>query len=156
MYTTIEDAKKLVVQAHIRYEDFWDGATVNSVEDIGGKLIPCREGDNWCPVIEISTGIIENWEKGKTATIRYKIADCGNYTLLNGNGEVIAELYNDYVPSTLRPTNEIGDDYIDLVVDENGQIQNWNGDLSDFEKEFDDYWECCWECCDDDYDDCCD
>lgn len=138
---TIEDAYKLAVEAHIRYEDFWKGATVNGVDDVEGKLIPCRQGDNWCPVIVISTGIIENWEEGKSATIRYKIADCGNYTLLNGNGEVIAELDNEYVPSTLRPTNEIGEDYIDLEVDENGQIQNWLGDLTDFEEEFDDIYD---------------
>lgn len=58
------ELKTLSVKAGVRY---WEDAEVNGVEDTDGTLIPCRNGDDWCPEIDIETGRILNWEQGKTA-----------------------------------------------------------------------------------------
>src|SRR5690606_18052314 len=62
------EVSTLQVRAGVRY---WCDATVNGVEgdedahgpdsDMG---IPCREGEDWCPAINIETGTIEGWPKG--------------------------------------------------------------------------------------------
>mgnify|MGYP000150305495 CR=1 FL=1 len=51
----------LKVKCGVRY---WEDGKVNGVEDTGGDLIPLREGDYWCPLIEVDTGIIQDWAKG--------------------------------------------------------------------------------------------
>ncbi|MEN9656319.1 MAG: hypothetical protein RL311_1295, partial [Bacteroidota bacterium] len=40
------EIKTLVVKAAVRY---YEDATVNGIEDVEGNLIPCKEGDLWCP-----------------------------------------------------------------------------------------------------------
>jgi hypothetical protein len=63
MYTTtvisVEkvEVKRLVVNAEVRY---WEDATVNGKEDVDGTLVPCKNGDNWCPVIDLETGMVIN------------------------------------------------------------------------------------------------
>ena len=62
------------VKAQIRY---WEDTEVNGIDDTeNGDNIPCKQGELWCPVINVATGIIENWEIGKTAKVHYKVADC--------------------------------------------------------------------------------
>ena len=124
------DAKFLQVEAGVRY---WEDATVNGVEDEEGDLIPCRDGHNWCPIIEIETGKIINWEIGKTADIHYKVCDDGKYILQDENRDHIKTL-EDYVISDLTDDS----DYIILTIDENGVIENWNPTLEDFKTENDD------------------
>lgn len=125
------DARFLKVEAGVRY---WEDARVNGVDDEGGILIPCRKDDKWCPFISIENGQIVNWEKGKEANIHYKVCDDGRYTLLDKNYEEIKSI-EDYVISDLTDDS----DYIILVVDENGYIENWNPTLKDFQKEVDKY-----------------
>lgn len=57
------NAVKMEVFAHVRY---WEDSEINGEEDTeDGDNIPCKKGENWCPVIIIDTGVIENWGKGK-------------------------------------------------------------------------------------------
>lgn len=76
------EIKYLLAKVGVRY---WEDAIVNGEEDINGDLIPCRVGDYWSPLIDIETGIITNWEIGKTASIHYKCCDDGSYHLLDEN-----------------------------------------------------------------------
>ena len=75
---------KLRLSAGARY---WEDATVNGVEDDEGTLIPFREGDYWCPIIDIDSGTIDNWPKGMTASIHYKVCDDGEYWLIAEDGK---------------------------------------------------------------------
>jgi hypothetical protein len=122
------EIKTLSVRAKVRY---WEDATVNGKEDIDGRRIPCRKGDNWCPVIEIDTGIIRNWSKGLRAEIHYKVSDEGVYELKDADGETIAEMEG-YVPDMMSPEEEGFGDYIIMVVNENGQIANRQPNVDDF------------------------
>ena len=128
--TTLEvEITTLEVRAGVRY---WEDATVNGVDDVEGKLIPFRDGDYWCPVIDIDTGIIKDWPSGTTASIHYKVCDDGRYWLKNDDDACILSIEDDYVPDILFPKESGYGDYIILDVDENGHIDGWRADLSDF------------------------
>lgn len=124
------EVKTLSVKAGARY---WEDASVDGVEDENGDLIPCRDGDYWCPEINIETGIITNWKVGKTAKVHYKVCDNGTYHLKDADGNILlTKKY--YVPNILDLDNESFGDYIIMDIDENGKIDNWNSnpDISDF------------------------
>jgi hypothetical protein len=135
MKTTIKiekevEIKFLHVKAGVRY---WEDATVNDVEDVNGDLIPCRDGNLWCPVIDIDSGQITNWTKGVVADIHYKVCDAGSYYLKDSEGNTLLSIDNDYVPSILCPSENGYGDYIIMTVNADGMIQDWDGsDLSDF------------------------
>lgn len=121
--------KTLEVSAGVRY---WEDATVNGVEDIDGDLIPCRNDDRWCPVIDLETGKITNWIEGKEADIHYKVCDDGSYILKDENGDKALEL-DGYVPSIMCPSGNGYGDYIVMNINANGQIENWEADITDFQ-----------------------
>lgn len=121
------DIKTVLVKAHVRY---WEDATINGQMDEEGTLTPCREGDMWCPVIDIDTGVITNWTKGVTADVHFKVCDAGSYYLKDAEGNVVLKRENDYVPNSLIP-GSFGD-YIIMHIDENGKIANWSPSLDDF------------------------
>lgn len=125
------EIRTCLIEAGVRY---WEDATVDGVEDSEGDLVPCRRGDLWCPEIDVDSGVIINWEKGKTAEIHYKVCDSGNYHLKDADGNVILSIEEDYVPNGLVP-GKYGD-YIVMTVDAEGKIKEWprNPDLSDFTK----------------------
>lgn len=123
--------KYLSVDAEVRY---WEDARVNGVEDEEGDLIPCVYDGTWCPLINLETGVIENWESGKAADIHYKVCDAGIYTLLDENKETVIRK-DGYVPSILSPGGSGYGDYIIMKVDENGKIENWKVNLDYFEKD---------------------
>ena len=125
------EAKRLIVSAGVRY---WEDATVDGVEDTEGKLIPCRSEDRWRPIIDIDSGTIMNWERGKTADIHYKVCDDVKYTLMDENQEVIYVL-DSYVPNIMSPEESGDGDYIIMKVNKFGRINNWRSDLSDFVEE---------------------
>lgn len=129
------EAKTLHVRAGVRY---WEDASVNGVEDINGDLIPCRieDEEDWFPVIDIDSGVITNWEQGKSADIHYKVCDCGDYYLLDEKDNEIVH-FNGYVPKTLSPVGSGYGDYIIMKVDTNGLIANWKFDINDFIEEND-------------------
>lgn len=128
------DAKFLQVKAGVRY---WEDATVNGQEDSNGDLIPCRDGDAWCPLIEIDTGRVINWEIGKTADVHYKVCDDGEYVLQDGNHEKIKSL-QDYVLSDLSIGESGFGDYIIMKIDQLGIIEGWEPTLEEFQDDDED------------------
>ena len=121
---------KLIVKASVRY---WEDSKINGVEGTeNGDNIPCKQGDLWCPEINIETGIIENWEIGKTANIHYKVSDCCSWVIQDSNGRVIYFQDDGYVPDTLCPAKRSYGDYIIMNIDEKGQIEKWRFDIDDF------------------------
>lgn len=125
--------KTLIVKAHVRY---WDDSDINNVPDTeDGANAPCKIGDMWSPKIDVATGIIENWELGKTASIHYKVCDCCGFELLDDQNNIVTSRDDGYVPKTLSiPRNGYGD-YIIMNIDKKGQIQNWKFNLEDFQDE---------------------
>lgn len=126
------ELKTLKVRAHVRY---WCDATVNGVDGDdaapeGDMGIPCREGDLWCPVIDIATGRIENWPQGTTASLHYKVCDEGVYTLVDVDGNEVGEK-DGYVPDCMCPESPGYGDYIIMDIDANGVIQKWRFNPSD-------------------------
>ncbi|QEL01614.1 hypothetical protein FKG96_12610 [Olivibacter sp. LS-1] len=124
----------LKIRAGVRY---WEDGTVNGQEDINGNLIPFREGDYWCPVIDLYSATIKDWPIGTTAHVHYKVCDDGYYILLDDKGEPVLSLENDYVPNKLVPGHY--GDYIEMEIDQTGKITNWpsHPSLSDFMEEDD-------------------
>lgn len=119
------EAVTLKVKAGVRY---WEDAYINGGDtpDTDGLLIPCRDGDYWCPVIDIDRGVITNWQEGVTADIHYKICDDGEYWVLDANGDIIHCDSGCYVPYVLDIPNDGCGDYIIMKVGKNGEIENWN------------------------------
>lgn len=129
------EVKTLLVEADVRY---WEDATVNGVEDENGDLIPCKAGDTWKPIIDLETGLITNWEKGKEANIHYKVCDAGEYWLQDENGEKIVKAKGYYVPDFLAIDDSGYGDYIIMKVDKDGKINNWRFDSEPFTNEDED------------------
>ena len=122
--------KWLQAKCGVRY---WEDASVDGVADEAGTLIPCRDGEMWCPLIELETGKIENWKQGVSAEIHYKVCDDGDYTLLNEKKEVVLKI-DGYVPSIMSPKDSGFGDYVIMDVNADGFIQKWKPDLSSFDE----------------------
>lgn len=125
---TQHEVSTLKVSAGVRY---WEDGIVDGVEDVNGNLIPCRENDYWCPVIDIDSGVITNWEKGKKASVHYKVCDDGEYEVLNKDGKTVVSI-SGYVISSLCPKGNGYGDYIIMDIDENGKIDGWKFVADDF------------------------
>lgn len=126
------EVKYLQVEAGVRY---WEDTSVNGKEDTeDGKNIPCKKGDAWCPLIDIETGKILNWEQGTTADLLYKVCDDGRYRILDENQALIKEI-DSYVIKMLCPKENGYGDYIIMDIDENGQIANWKPSFDEFSNE---------------------
>ena len=104
---------------------YWEDTKVNGQKDVDGTLIPFREGDNWCPIIELSNGRVLNWPE-ITARIYYKVCDEGSYYLLDDNKDLIGKWAGFYVPDDFlcHGGNGYGD-YIILSIDKFGMIKDW-------------------------------
>jgi hypothetical protein len=116
------ELKTIHVEAAVRY---WEDGEVNGVEDTDGKLIPCREGGLWKPIIDLDTGVITNWEQGKEAYVHYKVCDSGSYYIKDENGETVLSIEDDYVPAILCPKEPGYGDYIIMSIDKTGKIDGW-------------------------------
>lgn len=125
------DIKILEVKAHVRY---WEDSEINGVSDENGGLTPFTNGDLWCPIIDIDSGIIKDWPRGTIAKINFKVCDEGSYFLKDESGETVLSIENDYVPSILCPKKNGYGDYIIMDIDETGKIQNWNQDITSFQE----------------------
>lgn len=131
--------KREVEVVHLRARcgvRYWEDATVNGSSDDDGSRIPCRNGDNWCPTIELATGRIMNWPEGTTADIHYKVCDDGNYELLDKRRNVVKSI-DGYVPDCMCPGGEGYGDYVIMTIGAGGVIANWRAALSDFERDDD-------------------
>lgn len=124
------EVKTLVVKAEVRY---WEDSEINGESDTeNGDNIPCKIGYVWNPEIDIETGIILNWEKGKTADIHYKVCDCCGFELKDEKGNIVHSEEDGYVPETLSPKERGYGDYIIMDVDSDGKIKDWKFDIDDF------------------------
>lgn len=118
----------LKVEAGVRY---WEDGEVNGASDDDGDLIPCRNGDFWEPVIDLTAGTIEGWPEGTTADVHYKVCDKGRYTLLDAERREV-KIRDGYVPKVMSPGGNGYGDYIIMTIDGAGRIKDWRADLSDF------------------------
>lgn len=130
------------VEAGVRY---WEDATINGQEDTNGTLTPFRKGNDWCPVIRLSDGVIMDWPSGTTADVHFKVCDDGEYWLLDAQHQRIAKWAGYYVPDDFlcHGGNGYGD-YIILKVDANGVIKNWRSPAIEWTYGFDDEDESGW------------
>lgn len=85
----------------------------------------------WQATVNVDTGLIHEWPEGQSREMHVKVCDAGTYTLLDVNGETVAEI-NGYVPNRLVPGSY--GDYVELKINESGFITNWpkNPDISEF------------------------
>lgn len=137
------EVKYIQVDTNVRY---WENAEINGVNDInffetkgqGEPKIPCAvkvkdepeshiQSDHWHwkPLIDIETGQIVNWKKGVTADITYKVVDEFACDFLDAE-KAVQFSYEGYVPRFMCPREEGYGDYIDMVIDEDGFIKDWD------------------------------
>lgn len=121
----------LRVEAGVRY---WEDATVNDQSDEDGTLIPFRNGDMWCPTIDLEGGTVIDWPKGTTASIHYKVCDEGVYTLLDAALQEVRKIEG-YVPAIMSPGGSGYGDYIIMEIDGDGAIAKWRVTLDEFEED---------------------
>ena len=111
------------VKARVRY---WEDTEVNGKSDTeNGDKIPCKEGYNWCPIIDIRKGVITNWRIGERAKVHYKVCDFCALKIYSKEHGVILE-YDGYVPSILSPKEDGCGDYIIMDIDIDGSIDKWD------------------------------
>ncbi|MCK4813826.1 MAG: hypothetical protein KAT14_07805 [Candidatus Marinimicrobia bacterium] len=121
------ELKSLFVKAKVRY---WEDSEVNGCElPESGEGLPCKNGDNWAPVIDIESGKIINWDLGNTADIYFKVGDQCAYSISDIDGNIVKNQDQYYVPEILCPAENGYGDYIIMNIDESGIIKNWNKKL---------------------------
>lgn len=120
------EVKFIMVEANIRN---WKDGVINGDNDEDGSQTPFREGDIWCPVINVDTGIILDWPEGMVASFHYKVCDSGVYHLLDNKMIVVASILDNYVPSGLCHGDTGFGDYIIFDVDKTGKIVNYQADI---------------------------
>ena len=116
------ELKKIHIKAEVRY---WEDAQVNGFEDVEGNLIPCKENKNWCPIIDVDLGIIDNWIIGNYAKIHYKVCDGFMCNFIDNNNGFI-HFYEGYVPDFMCPNRDGDGDYIIMNINNDGVIENWD------------------------------
>lgn len=124
------EVKYLKAECGVRY---WEDAEVNGVDDENGTLIPFRDGEAWCPVIELSTGRVCDWPEGTTADIHYKVCDDGMYFLLDADRNEVVSI-DGYVPTIMCPEGNGYGDYVIMKIGPDGTINNWSILLDAFEE----------------------
>lgn len=78
----------------------------------------------WQPTIDLENGLIINWPEGVKAHVFYKVCDEFECTIYDRSGNEVL-YYEGYVPDFMAIEDEGYGDYIDMVVDENGYINDW-------------------------------
>jgi hypothetical protein len=101
-------------------------------EDIPDDF-PLRNGDIWSAIINIDTGVIENWPASETGLreLHMKVTDSGVYVLRNSERKEIVRR-EDYVPDIIPGSYG---DYVELRIGPDGRIQDWkpkNAGIADF------------------------
>lgn len=120
--------KYLKAECGVRY---WEDAEVDGVVDEDGSRIPSRVGDDWCPVIDLETGVVENWPSGIIASTHYKVCDAGRYALLDADRNEVCAVAG-YVPEIMSPGGRGHGDYVIMKIGPDGVIENWRLDLEAF------------------------
>ena len=78
----------------------------------------------WQPTIDLENGVIINWPKGVKVHVFYKVCDEFGCTVYDKNDNEVLH-YEGYVPDFMAIEDEGYGDYIDMIVDENGYINDW-------------------------------
>ena len=129
MKATVKIEKEIeLVKMHVSVDvRYWEDAMING-NDVpqSGEGLPCKDGDCWCPRIDIETGRIENWDIGTIAAIHFKVCDQCSFKILDDNGEVVFSVENYYVPKVLCPKEAGYGDYVIMDITSEGFIENWN------------------------------
>lgn len=92
----------------------------------------------WTPTIDLENGVIVNWPKGVKVHVFYKVCDDFECTVYDEYDNEVLH-YEGYVPDFMSIEEEGYGDYIDMIIDENGCIQNWNITSSDIQPLMEDY-----------------
>ena len=134
------EAKTLEIVAPIEY---WEDCEVDLPNDdymrdrVPNDLIPCRDDENnWCPIIDLDTGKITNWQEGFEARTWFKVRDEGSYYLKDEEGEVVAKIEQSYAPTLIDLTGRSFGDYLYFSIDEKGQIKDWKPNTKNMEQEW--------------------
>lgn len=129
------EAHTLEIDAYFRYPEdasYWDENDIEHECDNENPEIPCFDGHNWKPIIDINTGKILNWDKPYAAYVFGKICDEFCCKVKGINGEVLID-YEGYVPDCMAILSNGFGDYIDMMVNSDGIIQDWNFTQQDIE-----------------------
>lgn len=138
------DIKTIVVKAVVRYpedaefiEEKLDDQNIpynnyiNDDEENPKMPFVETEYDNygrkkfyWQPTIDLENGRILSWPEGVKAHVFYKVCDEFECTIYDRSGNEVLN-YEGYVPDFMAIEDEGYGDYIDMIVDENGYINDW-------------------------------
>jgi hypothetical protein len=110
--------KYIRVIANVRY---WEDCSLPI------ESIPFRNNDTWEITIDISKGLVLDWNGVKLKTF-FKVCDRCNIQALDSDLTILSEK-EDYVPSFLSIDDKGYGDYILITIEENGTILNWNKQL---------------------------
>ena len=92
----------------------------------------------WTPTIDLENGIIINWPKGVKVHVFYKVCDDFECIVYDEYDNEVLH-YEGYVPDFMSIEEEGYGDYIDMIIDENGCICDWNITSSDIQQLMEDY-----------------
>ena len=92
----------------------------------------------WTPTIDLENGVIVNWPKGVKVHVFYKVCHDIECTVYDEYDNEVLH-YEGYVPDFMSIEEEGYGDYIDMIIDENGCIQDWNITSSDIQSLMEDY-----------------
>ena len=148
------EAKFLKVRAGVRYPEdceFIDAENDRKVnyisDDEETPKMPFMEVEYdkyghkkfyWTPTIDLENGVIVNWPKGVKVHVFYKVCDDFECTVYDEYDNEVLH-YEGYVPDFMSIEEEGYGDYIDMIIDENGCIQDWNITSSDIQSLMEDY-----------------
>lgn len=109
------ELEKIIIDIHIRH--------VGDTEDYDVPTnFPLLNGNQWKAEVMIDSGQIVGWPQGVEQEMFCKVCDAGVYTLIDNEGNNIAQI-DGYVPNEIVP-GEYGD-YVDLKISGDGIITNW-------------------------------
>ena len=92
----------------------------------------------WTPTIDLENGVIINWPKGVKVHVFYKVCDDFECTVYDEYDNEVLH-YEGYVPDFMAIEEEGYGDYIDMIIDENGCIKDWDITSSDIQPLMEDY-----------------
>lgn len=92
----------------------------------------------WTPTIDLENGVIINWPKGVKVHVFYKVCDDFECTVYDEYDNEVLH-YEGYAPDFMAIEEEGYGDYIDMIIDENGCIKDWDITSSDIQPLMEDY-----------------
>lgn len=148
------EAKFLKVRAGVRYPEDSEFIEVENDHNVNyisddeeNPKMPFMEVENdkyghkkfyWTPIIDLENGVIIDWPKGVKVHVFYKVCDDFRCNISDENDNEVLH-YEGYVPDFMAIEEEGYGDYIDMIIDENGCIQDWNITSSDIQPLMEDY-----------------